>query len=433
MERENERERVPRLTNISKYQPWRRTFRTYLASKDLSAVLLRNFCRPTHMHPSMEAPDPLLLPPLIPVGQAAMPMIGAVANNAGVPAQPAGMTHATFDALLKEYYTMESKVYGYSMAAIQDFRQLYDHIMALPEVVDMQETRLLGSRISTHITTYCTDNENDNMAGITMARILQLSLEQFKSCADLIREFNELYHVLPPRLAQSDSQKKLQLRTACGKEFKNFFMAHSEGKTFHQLCVSLVGMEDEDAASAALVGLRSERSVLKVKAADESNAETAMAALEDNTERNRSNLAVKFDPRGHNGKYRSRSRSNSTDRGKHRRSPSPAFHSRQRHRDHSRSPSPYRRHDRSPGRDHRVIRYAEVNQQWRTGGSAYQGRHNEGSGIKCFSCGDTGYKSFACPRNSHAPARHDSRVDGLVTKPTSAVIGGTADPYRIKT
>ena len=234
MERESERERVPRLTNISKYQPWRRTFRTYLASKDLSAVLLRNFCRPTHMHPSMEAPDPLLLPALIPVGQAAMPMIGAVANNAGVPAQPAGMTHATFDALLKEYYTMESKVYGYSMAAIQDFRQLYDHIMALPEVVDMQETRLLGSRISTHITTYYTDNENDNMAGITMARILQLSLEQFKSCACLIREFNELYHVLPPRLAQSDSQKKLQLRTACGKEFKNFFMAHSEGKTFHR-------------------------------------------------------------------------------------------------------------------------------------------------------------------------------------------------------
>ena len=49
-------------------------------------------------------------------------------------------------------------------------------------------------------------------------------------------------------------------------------------------------MEEEDAATAALDGLKSERGVRKVKAADESNAETAMAALDDNTERNRTSL-----------------------------------------------------------------------------------------------------------------------------------------------
>ena len=402
---------IPRLNVVNKYQPWIRAFKGFLAGKDLATVLLLNFCRPTHAHPSMEAPDPLLQPPLIPVGQAAMPMILAGANNAGVPAQPAGMTTVLFDAMLKEYFTLESKVYGHSITAIQDFTPLYDHIMALPDVEHMQETRLLGSVICRHITAYCTNNENDAMAGITNSKILLLSLSQFKSCTDLIRELNELYHVLPLRLAHPDSQKKLQLKSACGKEFKNFFMAHYENKTYHQLCTSLIKMEEEDVATAALDGLKSERGIRKVKAADESNAETAMAAVEDNTERNRSNLSVRFNPRGHNAKYNSRSRSNSNDRGKQRRSPSPAFQSRQRRREQSRSPSPYgrqeRSQERSPGRDRRIVRYAEVNQQWRTGGSGYrdsrtEGRYNEG--IKCFSCGIMGHKSNACPRNQAAAA-----------------------------
>ena len=54
-------------------------------------------------------------------------------------------------------------------------------------------------------------------------------------------------------------------------------MAHYENKTYHQLCTSLIKMEEEDAATAALDGLKSERGIRKVKAADESNAETAMA------------------------------------------------------------------------------------------------------------------------------------------------------------
>ena len=81
--------------------------------------------------------------PLIQVGQAAIPMILAGPNNAGVPAQPAGMTTVLFDAMLKEYFTQESKVYGHSITAIQEFTPLYDHIMALPDVEHMQETRLL--------------------------------------------------------------------------------------------------------------------------------------------------------------------------------------------------------------------------------------------------------------------------------------------------
>ena len=96
-------------------------------------------------------------------------------------------------------------------------------------------------------------------------------------------------------------------------------MAHNDGRPYHQLCTALVENEEEEAATAALSGLKSERGVRKVKAAEESNAETAMAAVEDNTERNRSNLSVRFNPRGHNQTYNSRSRSNSNDRGKQRR------------------------------------------------------------------------------------------------------------------
>jgi len=252
-----ERDGVPKLNSVDKHQSWGRLFKGYLASKDLAAVLLPNHCRPTHEHPSMEAPD-LNAAPLIPVGQAAVPIIPARGNNPGVAAQPAGMTTAIFDAMLKEYYTFESKVYGYTITAIQDFTQLYDHIMALPEVVLMQESRLLGSVICRHITAYCTNNDNDAMAGITMSKILMLSLEQCKSCADLVRQLNELYHVLPPRHAHSDALKKLQLKTACGKEFRIFFMAHNEGRTYHQLCNALVELEEEDAATAALSGLKSE-------------------------------------------------------------------------------------------------------------------------------------------------------------------------------
>ena len=64
-----EKDGIPRLNVISKYQPWVREFKSFLASKDLAAVLLRNFCRPTLIHPSMEVYDPLMVP-LIPVGQA---------------------------------------------------------------------------------------------------------------------------------------------------------------------------------------------------------------------------------------------------------------------------------------------------------------------------------------------------------------------------
>jgi hypothetical protein len=323
------------------------------------------------------------------------------------------MTTVLFDAMLKEYYTFESKVYGYSISAIQNFTPLYDHIMALPDVEEMQETRLMGSVIFRHITAYCTNNNNDGIAGITTSKILMLSLEQFKSCADLVRELNELYHVLPPRLAHSDAQKKLQLKTACGKDYRLFFMAHkNDGRTYNQLCTDLVENEEEDAATAVLSGLKSERGIRKVKAADESNAETAMAAVDDNTARNRSNLSVRFNPRGHNQKYNSRSRSNSNDRGKQRRSPSPAFQSRQRRRDNSRSPSPYRRQERSqersPGRDRHIVRYADVNNQWRTGGNGYKDQpyraNSEASSIKCYSCGASGHKSIACPRKSYAPA-----------------------------
>jgi hypothetical protein len=414
---DKEKDGIPKLNVVNKYLSWIRAFRSFLASKDLAAVLLHIFCRPTLNHPSMEVADPLAAP-LIPVGQAAIQMIPARANNPGVPAQPAGMTHENFDKLLREYYTFESKVYGYSISAIQDFIPLYDHIMSLPEVVLMQESRLLGSVICRHITAYCTNNDNDAMAGITNSKILLLSLSQFKSCTDLVRELNELYHVLPLRLAHSDSQKKLQLKAACGKDFRNFFMAHYENKTYHQLCMSLTAMEEEDAATDALSGLKSERGIRKLKSTDESIAETAMAAvdetaMEENTRSNRSTVGVRFHSspaayRRGSSSYRSHSRSNSNDRSyrKHDRSPSPGQYQSNRRRDYSRSnsrsPSPYRPRDRTPGRSHHVVRYENVNSQWRTGGSGYKDSRTEG--IKCFNCGVMGHKSYTCPRNQAAAA-----------------------------
>ena len=175
-------------------------------------------------------------------------------------------------------------------------------------------------------------------------------------------------------------------------------------------------MEEEDAASAALDGLKSD--------SDESTAETAMAAVDENNDRsnlsveentrsNRSTVGVRFHSspaayRRGSSSYRSRSRSNSNDRSyrKHDRSPSPGQYQSNRRRDYSRSnsrsPSPYRPRDRTPGRSHHVVRYENVNSQWRTGGSGYKDSRTEG--IKCFNCGVMGHKSNTCPRNQAAAA-----------------------------
>lgn len=402
--------RTPKLDRMDKYRPWIQQFKANMASKDLSAVLHDNFCRPTHAHPSMETANPLYAAPPIPVGQAAVAHVPAAHGVLAVPAQPAGITHAAFDTLLALYFSMESRVYGIMMGSIIEFTSLYDHLMDQQEIIDMQGTHLLGSRIAALIRDYCTDNESDNMAAVTIAQILQLRLGQFKSISRLIREFNERYHVLPPRLAHTDAQKKLQLQVACGPEHKQYISITSQGKTYHQVCTLLIEQELTDEAANALAGLHSEQGLLKSKARDESASETAMASVEENTERNRATLGVRFQKRGHNSKYNNRSRSNSTDRGYHRRSPSPGFNPRQRHRDRSRSPSPFRQYDRSPGRHHRVVRYDNVNSEWRTGGSGYgesrslprsyaENNREDGSAVKCFSCGAAGHKSYACPRN----------------------------------
>jgi len=392
---------VPKLESISKYQPWMRQFRAFLASMDLASVLLPNFQCPTTAHPSLEARI-ATEPALIPVGQAAVPMVAARENAAAVPAQAAGMTQENFDILRARYFTYESKVYGFLISAIEQFITLYDYIMKLDEVVQMQISRLLGSRISYLVTQYCTNNDSDNLSSLTITRIVKLRLDQFNSCADLIREFDQLYHVLPVRMAYSDASKKLQLQVACGDLYKFFFMAAGDDKTYVQLCASLEKMEVTAAVAAALDDTKSERGVLKQKATDESKAETAMASVEENTERNRSSLSVRFNPRGHNQKYnsRSRSRSHSSDRGKH------GYYPKQRQRESSRSPS------RSPGRHGHVIRYSEANQQWRTGGSAYKDQNHsrpntsrDPSSSKCFTCGGSGHKSNVCPNNA-APSTH---------------------------
>ena len=380
-------------------------------SRQISGSSREFFYCPTHLHPSMEAPNPLFAPPLIPVGQAAVPMVLAIVGIPGVPAQPAGMTVETFDTLLALYFTMQSKVYGVLMRAIENFTALYDHVMDNAEIIAMQEGRLLGSRVFVIIRDYCTNNVSDTKVAVTIAEILNLRLHQFDSCATLIRAFNERYHVLPPRHANSDAQKKLQLRIACGKVHKNFIVITGENKTYHELCTSLVEMEESETAADALDGLKSERGVLKVKSHDETTSEVAMASVEENTASNRSTVGVRFHSspaayRRGSSSYRSRSYSNDRNYRKHDRSPSPGHYQSNRRRDYSRSnsrsPSPYTPRDRSPGRSHHVVRYENVNSQWRTGGSGYRDSRTEG--VKCFNCGVMGHKSNTCPRNQAAAA-----------------------------
>jgi hypothetical protein len=209
----------------------------------------------------------------------------------------------------------------------------------------------------------------------------------------------------------------------------------------------------EDAANA-LSGLKSERGVLKFKATEESTSETAMATVEENTQSNRvSTIGLRYQPRfetrrTNNGKYFNRSRSRSpSDSGKHGRSSSPSSYPSNRRRDYSRSPSPYREDTRSPGRDRRVIRYANVNSQWRTGGSGYGGRssspardtgagrdanasrgnnqnHNAGAAIICYSCGAPGHMANQCQAAAGGPKCYNCGRSGHKARDCRAPGGG---------
>jgi hypothetical protein len=421
--KDNERQDcIPKLERLEQFRSWMFLIMSYLAGKDLSTVIQDNFARPTFAHPSLEAAGQGV-PILPPVGQIQAAMIPADAlGHPGQPGQEAGMTFAAFDTLLGIYFTMQSKVYGILMQAIQHFVPLYDHVLEVPEVTAMQTNRLLGSRIWTIIRNFCTENTSDALAGVIAAQILTLRLNQFSSCANLIREFNERYHVLPARLAHSDAQKKLQLQVACGQTYKQFIMIAASTQTYHELCRSLITMELTEDAANALSGLKSERGVLKFKAAEESTSETAMATVEENTQSNRvSTIGLRYQPRfetrrTNNGKYFNRSRSRSpSDSGKHGRSSSPSSYPSNRRRDYSRSPSPYREDTRSPGRDRRVIRYADINSQWRTGGSGYRDSRSPSrtagtkrvygpADIICYSCGAAGHKSNNCPQTNSSAA-----------------------------
>ena len=425
--KEGNRDGIPKLRKIEDFMQWMIVFIAHLATLDLSMVVQQGFQMPTHAHPSMEAPVDGA-PPLTRVGQLAILQIAPGPGQAGQAAQDAGMSVAAFNTMLSHYHTMQSKVYGIIMLAIQSFTPLYDHIIQIPEFTLMQTQRLLGSRIWTYVHDYCTANPNDALAGVITAQIQSLRLTQFSSCSQLIKAFNDLYHVLPRRMAYSDAQKKLQLQCSCGETHKQFIQISAATCTYLELCNRLTNMELIDQAASALSGLKSERSVLNNKASEESDSESAMASVEENTQRNRDGLGVRFkkrfssnkidDAKHGNPRWTSRNLSRSTSPSpnrKHSRSPSSESSHSYRQDRRSRSPSPY--HRRSPGRDKRMLRYEDCGREWRTGGSAYRDdrsstrqrplndqRHAD-TYITCYKCGERGHKANACPESSSSSAQ----------------------------
>ena len=424
--KEGNKDGIPKLRRIEEFLQWMIVFIAHLATLDLSIVVQQAFHMPTHQHPSMEAPVDGA-PPMIRVGQPALLQIAPGPGHDGQLAQDVGMSVSVFNSMLSHYHTMQSKVYGIILLAIQNFTSLYDHIIQIPEFTVMQTQRLLGSRMWTYVHDYCTANPNDALAGVITAQIQSLRLTQFSSCTQLIKAFNDLYHVLPRRMAYSDAQKKLQLQSACEQTHKQFIQISAATCTYLELCDRLTNMELIDQAANALSGLKSERSVLKNKASEESDSESAMSSVEENTQRNRHSLGVRFkkrfasnkidDAQHANPRWTSRNMSRSTSPSPHRkhsRSPSSEANRSYRQDRRSRSPSSYRndgRHRRSPGRDQRHFRYEDCGSEWRTGGSGYRDdrtrqrpvdtdqRHTD-SYITCYKCGVRGHKANACPENS---------------------------------
>jgi hypothetical protein len=402
---------IPRLEKMNEFHNWMFLMTSYFARVDLNQVIQADFHSPTIMHPSMTAP----IFGAIPMAYVGQQLILAAAGPPIQVYQAAGMTQTTFDLLVADYNSKQSKVYGILMHAISKFTQLYDYLLKLPEVLAMITGRLLGSRIWTLISSYCTNNDSDTLAGVVAAQISTLRLSNFKSIADLIRVMNSHYHSLPPRLAHSDPMKKLQLELACGAKYQTYIEVHQEGKTFDVLCNALIVLDEKELAKLELSGKRSETSILKDKSIDEKSSETSLASVEENTRHNKETIGFRFNPK------RSSSRSPQRSHYKNNRSRSPDGYSHSRGREYSRysrdrSSSPAR----YAGQDRRVIRYANVNSQWRSGGSGYGGRspspardngaargvdnqnRNPGAAvITCYSCGAPGHMANQCQNRTH--------------------------------
>ena len=421
--KEGNRDGIPKLRRIEEFMQWMTLFIAHLATLDLSIVIQQSFHMPTHIHPSMEAPVEGQ-PPMQRVGQ---PALIAIApnhlgdNDPGQAAQEAGMSVSVFNVMMNHYNTMQAKVYGIIILAIQGFTTLYDHIIQIPEFIAMQSQRLRGSRIWTFVHNYCTANPNDALAGVIIAQLQSLRLLQFSTVTQLIKAFNEFYHVLPLRMAYSDAMKKLQLQTACGETHKQFIQITSTICDYPELCNRLTNIEIVEQAANALAGQKSERSVLKNKASEESDSEAAMSSVDDNTQKNRDSLGVRFkkrfasnkidDATHANPRWTSRNLSRSSSSSPQRKHSRTLEANRSYHQDRrSRSPSPYSNHRRSPGRDRRHFRYEDCAREWRNGGSGYRDdrsparQRSDGdqmyAGITCFKCGAPGHKSNACPEGS---------------------------------
>ena len=401
---------IPKIHDMEGYKRWVPLIKGYLARKQCADITYPLYVRPV-----------LLLPQVAVAQRAASDLTASTAHEA-----------ASF-----KYDQIQQQSYGILIAAIQEFKMLYDFVLEQDELINA--LKLSGSILWKIIARFHLQNESDSMMSIIDTKIQKCRLSSFPSVAALITTLDELYHVQAAGFRHSNEQKKLMLKVACKSSvFETYLDVHYDTLNYVQLCAKLKNHAQTKQAENDANGIKFEAHIVHEKQQEESAAENFVHYAD-----NRGGiLKNRYHPRWeerrqHPQEYKRQSRRsysrspsrethfNKRDRG---RSPSPydSYRGHGGRQDSRRESSNYGRASPSPGRDRqtgtdkRVFRNSDSAKEWRTGGSAYgggrrsssphsgsshYGRQNisdgelsqQPSGPQCFKCKGWGHMKAVCP------------------------------------
>jgi hypothetical protein len=396
---------IPKIYDMEGYKKWTPLISGYLARKQCADTTYPLYVQPVLVLPQVAAP------------------LRAASDLAAT---------AAHTVALAKYDSIQQQSYGILLAAIQEFKLLYDFVFEQDEL--LQAPKLNGTILWTLIARFHLENGSDSMMSIIDTKIQKCRLANFPNVAALISNMDELYHVQSAGFRHTSAQKKLQLKVACKKSiFETYLDVHYDNMNYAQLCAKLKNHAQTKQAENDANGMKFEAHIAQDKQQEESAAEHVVHYAD-----NRGILKQQYHPRWeeqrqHPQEYKRHSRRSYS------RSPSRETHFNKRER--GRSPSPhgsYRgqggrqdspnsgRESHSPGRDkragtdRRVFRISDTAKEWRTGGSAYGGdrrspsphgrsshygrqqgsdggAYQQPSGPQCFKCKGWGHVKAVCP------------------------------------
>jgi len=389
------------------YKRWVNQISAYLARKQCADIVY-----PLYI-------EPVLLVPQVPAAQQAAATSSATALHT---------------IALAKYDSIQQQSYGILLAAILDYKTLYDHVLEQDELV--QALKLSGTILWNIIKRFHLQNGSDAMMSIIDSKIYKCRLENFPTVAALISHLDELNHIQSAGFRHTNEQKKLQIKVAClASKFETYLDVQYENSNYVQLCAKLKSHELTKQAESDANGIKFEAHIAHEKQQEESAAENFIHYAD-----NRAGiLKNRYHPRWEEQRkypqeYKHQSRRSYS------RSPSREAHSNKRER--GRSPSPYASYrgqggrqdsgrdgpnygrespgrDRRTGSDKRVYRNSDSAKEWRSGGSAYGGggrrspspygrsshygrqQNIDGgaqpSGPQCYKCKGWGHVKAVCP------------------------------------